>query len=137
MSIWRDPDEETIDLYPGFVVHDGRVSGSITLGRSRLPIWCLLADMVHTGWPSVVASYGDTHGVTPSDMTGLLCNLLDHRGEFARLLLILADVERDNDEREHESRRAADRVPWWEWEPSRRRVVEQLHRCLAAIGSES
>lgn len=34
-GVWREPAEESHDLYPGPCVHDNRVSGSITVGRSR------------------------------------------------------------------------------------------------------
>ena len=39
---WRNPAEESLGLYPGLVVDDGRQSGSITVGQSRLPLWSFI-----------------------------------------------------------------------------------------------
>lgn len=127
--IWRKPAAETVD-YPGLVVHDGRVSGSITTGYSRLPLWCFAFTAVVGGWESV------EHGWSPSqyDWTadkfgGFLTDLLDQRGEFARLLCMLADVERRD--------RYATGLPrdtaWWERKTQRTRVLRQLRRCTAAL----
>jgi hypothetical protein len=49
-GVWREPSEESVDLYPGLVVHDGRVSGSITTGRSRLPLWAFMFVAIRDGW---------------------------------------------------------------------------------------
>ena len=47
-------------------------------------------------------------------------------GEFARLLLILADGERRDTGRMFGP-------AWWEKKGQRKRVLDQLHRCIAAL----
>ena len=150
MSVWRTPDEESIDVYPGLTVHDGRVSGSITIGRTRLALWAVLADVVNGGWADVELDYGPT-GWSESEFLGFLGNLLGLRGEFARLLCVLADVERIEDKRvdevlsHHEG--VVDVTPgaagavelpgaWWADEELKARVVDHLRRCLATLESE-
>ena len=94
-NIWRHPDKETIDIYPGLTVHDGRCSGSITAGQSRLPLWAFC-------WPAIVHGWEEAEsGWTPSDygmdaesFAWFVSDLLEARGEFARLLCVLADAER-------------------------------------------
>jgi hypothetical protein len=123
--IWREPDEESVDLYPGLVVHDGRQSGSITVDRSRLPYWAFAGwdwDEIVTGWDYITTDYGWTE----ERHRLFLHDLLEPRGEFARLLLVIADAER------------CDRVrggvaPWWETKRHRKRVGDQLRRCLAML----
>lgn len=77
--------------YPGLVVMDGRVSGSITLGQSRLPIWCIpnhgFSIEEHTGEQTA-------YGVTDQDLANFTYRLLDARGSWARLLCTIADEER-------------------------------------------
>jgi hypothetical protein len=81
--------------YPGFVVHDGRVSGSITLGHSRLPIWCLIHQIVSAGYASAAEDYPTLAEEASADEIGwFLYDLFEHRREFARLLCVLADVQR-------------------------------------------
>jgi hypothetical protein len=53
------PDKITED-YQGFIVHDGRVAGSITVGPTRLPLWAPISTMIDAGfsiaaqsWPSL------------------------------------------------------------------------------------
>jgi len=150
MSIWRTPGEESIDVYPGLTIHDGRVSGSITIGRTRLPLWAVLADAVKGDWADVELGYGPT-GWSELEFLGFLSNLLNIRGEFARLLCILADVERIEDERvdevlsHHEGivdvtpgAAGAVEIPcaWWVDEELKTRVADQLRRCLATLESE-
>lgn len=126
-NIWRHPDEETIDIYPGLTVHDGRCSGSITVGQSRLPLWAFC-------WPAIVHGWEEAEsGWTPSDygmdaesFAWFVSDLLEARGEFARLLCILADAERA--ERYRQNDRA-----WWEVARRRKAVAAQLRRCLEAL----
>jgi len=128
---WRQPAEETAGLYPGLVVDDDRVSGSITVGRSRLPLWCFPGYLVRGGWAEVVATYPQVteYGWDAEQCAAFLGNLLDVRGEFGRLLLVLADAERCDDAgRPH--------TAWWQRRRHRRRVREHLKRCLAALGDE-
>lgn len=128
-QVWREPREETLDLYPGLVVDDGRQSGSITFGQTRLPIWAVVAEAVYNGWESVTRSYRPVE-FREEQFVGFLHNLLELRGEFARLLLVLADAERDDAER---AEWQDDREPWWLHEPVRERVLEQLRRCVETL----
>ena len=123
---YREPAEESIDLYPGLVVHDGRQVGSITISRSRLPIWAFAGwdwDEVVRGWDYIETEYGWTEEKNRM----FLRHLLDVRGEFARLLLVLADAERC------EYRRGRFGESWWQTKRHRKRVAEQLRRCLAVV----
>lgn len=129
---WRDPAEESADLYPGLVVCDDRVTGSITAGRSRLPLWVVIPPAVIHGWGEAEKGWEPSVYGWTADKTGeFLGHLLEQRGEFGRLLLVLADVERREDEQ------GQDGSPWWGQDASRRRVVEQLRRCLVALGGPS
>lgn len=132
-GVWREPSVESDDLFPGVVVCDDRVTGSLTFGPTRVPLWAPAAvfldmdDYLPPNWfpdPRAAASAGES----------LIGNLLQLRGEFARLLCVLADEER----REHLPR--ARRLAWWEKKRSRRRVLAQLKLCvdcLTALESES
>lgn len=125
---WREPDEETVGLYPNLVVHDGRVSGSITVGKSRLPLWCFVRWAVGN-WDEVEAGYAPTenYGFTEDDLSQFLYCLTELRGEFARLLLVLADAERC------EHVRGFPRSPWWATKRHRKRVADQMRRCLTIL----
>lgn len=153
-TLWREPAEET-EGYPNLVVHDGRVTGQITIGPSRLPVSAILSTAVAEDWDSVEEGWSPTgdYGFTEDDLLGFLHDLLQARGEFGRLLLALADAERVTDEREHavlDAYADADGMilvktwppgpdtvelpaPWWEVPELRRPVVEALTRCLAAL----
>ena len=130
----RDPDQETED-YPGLVVHDGRVSGSITVGNSRLPLWTLIPDLVQSGFPSLAENWDDLHGLTAEKLSEFLYYLMEQRGEFGRLLCILADVERQA--AEMEEREGLDAVSWWYHPEMSQRVCEALRRCLDSIEIEA
>lgn len=156
---WREPREETVDLYPNLVVHDGRQAGSVTVGRSRLPLWCFIAEAVRSGWDEVEASYEPTkhYGFTEDDLIDFLHDLLEARGEFGRLLLALANAERLEGEREdavfdaHTAKTGETVInvspwdpnalqlpgPWWADPVLKRPVVDQLRRCLDALSDES
>lgn len=125
---WREPAEESVDLYPKLVVWDDRVTGSITLGRSRLPLWAFVPMIPGHGWSEAEHSY-DLAGYdyTPDDLAHFLGDLLECRGEFGRLLLVLADAERC------ERRRQMRGEPWWRTKRHRKRVADQLRRCLAVV----
>lgn len=76
--------------YPGLVVMDGRVTGSITLGQSRLPIWCIPHGFdieAHQMEPTA-------YGVTDDDLGEFVHRLLEARGNWGRLLCVIADEER-------------------------------------------
>jgi hypothetical protein len=94
-----DGEDKVTEDYPGFVVHDGRVTGSITVGHSRLPLWCLINTMVDAGYSTTVEDYPTLSTyATADDIASFLYDLLEHRREFARLLCVLADVERQKRE---------------------------------------
>lgn len=128
----RDRDDaESVDLYPGLVVCDGRVTGSITVGRSRLPLWCFMPAVVHEGWPAASDWDAERDGWTAQKAADFVGDLFEMRGEFARLLLVLADAERCD--RITQDRKGASDTAWWERRRHRRRVREQLNRCIAAL----
>lgn len=133
-QIWREPREESVDLYPGLVVHDGRVTGSITFGRTRLPIWAVIGEALYNGWEDVERGYAPVQ-FTQDQFVSFLYHLVEMRGEFARLLLVLANAERDGIERDERSRRGA--KPWWDYPPQRKIVADQLRRCLATLGEDA
>lgn len=126
--IWREPAEESDDLYPGLTVNDGRVSGSILVGHTRLPLWAFVSYAVTSGWGQADSSYDIQKAGLTSDQFGeFLWALLEQRGEFGRLLLILADVER----RDSIGDELGD--PWWRDDIQKARVVDQLQRCIDAL----
>jgi hypothetical protein len=146
---WREPAEETVGLYPELVVDDGRVTGSITFGRTRLPIWApqwCLDDLEDYTTPD------DTREAWQSAAESFIRDLLEARGEFARLLLVLADAER----REHDRTGAvldahtgpdgglvnvspwdpdAVQLPpaWWDDPALYTPVADALRRCLTCL----
>lgn len=123
---WREPAEETTGLFPGLVVHDGRMTGSITLGPIRTPLWGALYDYIHSDEEVFVDLWAPA--CEYDDIGSFLHYLMEMRGEFARLLLMLADAER----RESPFGKA-----WWEKKKDRRRLAAQLRRCLAVVEEEA
>lgn len=125
-TIIRKPDAETED-YPGLIVHDGRVTGSITVRKSRLPLWCFIWNALTEGWEATTQAWGigEHYGYTADECGRFLAHLLDQRGELGRLLCILADVERRDQAHFHRA--------WWETASQRRRVMKQLRICLAGL----
>lgn len=126
---WREPREETVDLYPNLVVHDGRLGGAITVGRSRLPVSAILSTYFRGGWDDVVAGwpYIETeYGFTENDLFQFFRCLTELRGEFGRLLLVLAEAERCEFAR-------SDLTSWWATKRHRERVADQLRRCLRVV----
>jgi len=158
-GVWREPAEETVDLYPGLVVHDGRVTGSMTTGRSRLPLWCFVYTAITEGWGEVEDNWKPSeYGWTAERFASFLYDLLEMRGEFARLLLLLANTTRVDDEREQAAMDEQapgqgvvqikvfdsdpdDAVtlppPWWLTPELRDPIVAQLRRCLETLESPS
>lgn len=127
--IWRRPAEES-RLYPGLMVHDNVQSGSINCAGSRLPLWAFVWPMVTHGWEEAEEGWSPSdYDWTADKMGEFLYCLLEARGEFGRLLLLMADAERW--EREHED---LDN-PWWKSKQHRKRVADQLRRCLEALES--
>jgi len=148
---WREPDAETQD-YPGLWVHDGRVSGSITIGQSRLPLWAIIATAIHDDWGEVEDGWSPGDGFDAEALADFLHDLLNARGEFGRLLLTIAAAERGNREADDAVLDAhtdatgdtlvkiwppgPDTVtmpaPWWESDHAEV-VADALRRCLAAL----
>jgi hypothetical protein len=105
-----DQQDKVREDYPGFVVHNGRVSGSITLGPTRLPLWCLIQTMVDEGYASAEESWPCVSEYGSAEKIGyFLYDLLEQRRDFARLLCVLANVER----REREARSRDPHQPAW------------------------
>lgn len=130
-GIWRVPGEESDDLYPGLVVHDDRVTGSITVGPTRLPVWAFIWAATEHGWEQEAeGAYSvSEYGWDARKMGEFLYCLMEMRGEFGRLLLVLADAERC------ERNSTGDR-PWWRTKRHRKRVAEQLRRCLETLADQ-
>lgn len=120
--------DETED-YPGLVVSNHRVSGSITAGHSRLPLWAFVSQAIVYGWePGATAYEPEQYGWTKDKMGEFLYHVLQNRGDFGRLICVLADVERREE--------ARGSTAWWERPKSVKRVREALRRCLAALEGE-
>lgn len=123
VSTDRSPGEESLDCYPGLVVSDGehsRVSGSITIGPRRLPIWCFISQVISEGWKAS-EDYGPN--MDGDQAAEFFYHLMQHRGEFGRLILILADVERCS-------------TMHWDWTETRKhteRLADQLEKCLKLL----
>ena len=118
-------DKATED-YPGFVVHDDRVTGSITLGPTRMPLWAPISTMIQAGydaaiecWPSLPAEG------SPEAIGSFLEDLFQQRKEFGRLLCVLADVER-----QERVTRDTDIKPWYGHPEHVKRVRTALQNCL-------
>lgn len=131
---WRTPAAATED-YPGLTVSDNCVSGSINLSKSRLSLWAFVWVAVVKGWDAVEKGWGPTkhYGFTADDLGGFLNCLLEQRGEFGRLICVLADVERHDAESEDIDSFKA----WWDRPEERNRVADQLRRCLAVLETDS
>lgn len=126
---WRKPDECTED-YPGLTVHDGRVFGSINFGESRLSAWAIIGELIHgKGWDGVEHGWGPSqYGWDADRFAGFLADLLACRGEFGRLLCVLADMERS----ERVTRKTFPEL-WWTKKRKRNRVRKALLACLDAL----
>jgi hypothetical protein len=120
LPIPQDYEEDKVtEDYPGLIVHDGRVHGAITTGHSRLPLFCVLPVAVFSGFATVLEEYPSC-AVGADELSGFVRNLFEQRYDFARLLCVLADVER------------ADH--WWAYKPEHvSRVRAALHACLEEL----
>lgn len=129
-GMWREPPEESDDLYPSLSVCDNRMAGSIVIDHGRLPLWAFVWTAVAEDWSEVEAGWEPSrYGFTADDLGAFLCDLLEMRGEFGRLLLVLADAERCE-------RRGPLMRGWWQTKRHRKRVGDQLRRCLAVLEVE-
>lgn len=140
---WREPAEETTDAYPGLVVHDGRQVGAITVGASRLPLSCSAWHLAE-GWPEFSDEFHDGSGLVygwdNKDIARFLSHLFEQRGEFGRLILTLADVERIEADRHdtHYALHSGGFPPsWWDMPDLAARVADQLRRCLETLEGDA
>jgi len=123
-AIWRRSPVETFG-FPKLSLNDNRVTGSITVRETRLPLWAIISTAICEGWEQVKRGWDieEHYGYTKEDLTHFLYCLLEQRGEFGRLLMLLARVEDIE----------TDMVAWWEKPSSRKRVIKQLQRCLDTL----
>ena len=121
---------ETED-YPGLIVSDGRVSGSITVGRSRLPLWAIVTRDLVKGWDEVEGNIQPSEfGWDGERFFDFVHHLFEARKEFARLLCILADVERQDSDHSEDPDAPWD---WQERHSARQRVLRQLRICASIL----
>ena len=119
--IWRKLPEESVDIYPGLVVQDNRVSGSITVRQTRLPLWTLIGTAVREDWQSVQESWNVAdYDYTAEELADFLYHLLESRGEFARLLLEIANAHKQDNF-------------WWIDEELCNKVRAQMKICLDSL----
>jgi hypothetical protein len=120
-AVWRRRGIQT-DGYPKLMVDDDVQSGSINVRGTRLPLWAIISTAINEGWDKVEWGWSPeaNYGFTKEDLSHFLYCLLEQRGEFGRLLLLLANAE-DKSE------------CWWEKKSHRKRIVTQLKRCLNAV----
>jgi hypothetical protein len=122
MGILRQPSEDTDNLYPGLTVCDDRVTGSINAGRTRLPLWAFIGTVVEESWVEANKNFEvESTGLSKRDLSDFLYNLLEMRGEFGRLLLLMAEAYRVGADEWHDDPVLC------------RRMQEQLQQCLKAL----
>ena len=115
------------EFYPGLDVTDNVATTSITVKGTGLALWAFTGRLgAGEGFQHVVTDYGLPASFSEEEYYTFLHHLLECRGEFARLLCILANVEREESDAEDED--------WSWWETDRKnRVIEQLKRCVVAL----
>lgn len=121
-AIWREPGIQT-DGFPKLMVNDDVMTGSINVRNTRLSLWAIISTAINEGWDEVERYWSpeEHYGFSRSDLAHFLYCLLEQRGEFGRLLLVLANVEHRNVN------------SWWQGIKSRRMVKRQLQRCLDTL----
>ena len=119
-GIWRRKPTETLG-FPKLMVQDNVVSGSINIRGTRVPLWAIVPTVISDGWEQAENNWAPEkrYGYTKQDLVTFLYCLLEQRGEFGRLLLLLARVEKLDS--------------WWDNAKARRRVKQQLQNCLDAL----
>ena len=107
--------------FPKLMVDDNVQSGSINVRNTRLPLWAIITTAITEGWEQVERGWESENHYNYSrhDLAHFLYCLLEQRGEFGRLLMLLAKVERLE--------------CWWENTNARRRVIKQLQNCMDAL----
>lgn len=127
IGVWRQPPAQT-NGFPKLMVNDDVVTGSINVRNTRLPLWAIISTAIAQGWDQVENAWSpaERYGYTKEDLSHFLYCLLEQRGEFGRLLLLLAKAE------------ASDRGDfgcWWDSPHYRKKVMAQLKRCIGCLGS--
>ena len=119
-GVWRTKRIQTKG-FPKLMVDENVVTGSINVRNTRLPLWAIITTVICEGWEAVEGGWSPTarYDYTKEDLAHFLYCLLEQRGEFGRLLLLLAKVE------------ALD--CWWENTNGRRQVMKQLQNCLDTL----
>lgn len=146
---WQQPGYKGDDIYPGFGCDDGMRAGGINIGNTRQLVHDLIGSILEGGWDEAETDYG-TQTCTDREYGRFLHDLLDMRGEFGRLLLLLAAAVRiavikdDAKVNAHWAEAhpgaqmcdcmAIDHLAWWEDPEVYGPVVEQLRRCLNVLG---
>ena len=123
-GVWRKKGKQS-NSYPKLMVNDDVVTGSINIRNTRLPLWAIIGTAINDGWKQVENGWEPekSYGFTKEDLAGFLYYLLEQRGEFGRLLLTLASVEKLE--------------CWWQNNKARNKVMKQLQNCLDALQAES
>ena len=119
-GVWRTKGIQTKG-FPKLMVDDNVVTGSINVRNTRLPLWAIIHTAICEGWDSVERGWEpeNHYGYTKEDFAHFLYLLLEQRGEFGRLLLLLANVGR---------------LEYWRGNTNaRRRVMRQLQNCIDSL----
>lgn len=124
-GVWRTSATETHG-FPKLMVNENVMTGSINVRGTRLPLWAIISTAINEGWESVECGWSpeERYGYSGQDLAHFLYCLLEQRGEFGRLLLLLASVEKPEYHGDSS---------WWEVTSARHRVVKQLQNCLDAL----
>lgn len=124
-GVWRTSATETHG-FPKLMVNDNVVTGSINIRGTRLPLWAIISTVINEGWESVERGWSPEkhYGYSRQNLASFLYCLLEQRGEFGRLLLLLASVEKPEYRGD---------LSWWEIASVRHRVMKQLQNCLDAL----
>ncbi len=127
-----DQQDKVTEDYPGFVVHDDRVTGSITLGPTRMPLWAPISTMIQAGYDAAVECWPSLpEEGSPETIGSFLEDLFQQRKEFGRLLCVLADVERQRRElRSLGYKTGGMDLPWYAHPEHVERVRTALQNCL-------
>ena len=118
--------------YPLLFIHDNVQAGSITFGRTRLPVWAPRWEIVDL---DEYVTDAEPHDEWKDTAEAFVRDLLDQRRDFARLLLAVADAQRQ--ERGWESHDWGQPFGWERDDDLKAPVVEALRRCLAALEGDS
>ncbi len=123
-DIWRKKDTETYG-FPKLSLNDNRVTGSIVVRETRLPLWAIITTVIGEGWESANQGWEieKHYGYKKEDLAHFIYCLLEQRGEFGRLLMRLAREESGE----------TDEVAWWQNPKARNRVIKQLQNCIDAL----